>query len=104
MPKARGPDVVFAELYALISAARIQVKQTCAILGISREAWRGYVNQNAGNTDGPAWRMGPAVRARAEKMSGAVRFYIDKGVLPSLDAKIQAAALEKIRARVQGEA
>jgi hypothetical protein len=95
-PKPRNPDLTFAELYALTAAGKVLQKQTCEILGISREAWRGYVQGK--------WRMGAETRERAEKMIAALKFYIEQGTLPALDPKVTVRALEKIRARVEGRA
>jgi len=95
-PPARKPDLTFAELYALTKAAGVQVKQTCAILGISREAWRGYVQGK--------WRMGETTRERGEKMIAALKFYLERGTMPALDPRVTERALEKIRARVEGRA
>ena len=103
MALKRGPEVTFAELFALISAARIQVKETCEILGVSREAWRGYVRSSRGEQS-TAWRMGECTRGRAETMIQGVRFYIESGVLPAFEEKRRLEALRKIRARVEGKA
>lgn len=92
MPKNRNPDVTFAELFAVISAARISITDTCGILGASRETWRGWKSK--------AWGMGPQNKARAEAMIAGVRFYIDNGTLPAHEPKVHAEALEKIRKRV----
>lgn len=92
MPRKKNPDVTFAELFAVISAARISITDTCEILGASRETWRGWRSQS--------WGMGPTNKARAEAMIGGVRFYIDKGTLPAHDPATHAKALEKIREHV----
>lgn len=89
---AKNPDVTWAELFALISAARIPINATCEILDVSRETWRGYRTNE--------WRMGPATRRRAEAMIAGVRYYIDKAVLPTPDPGKLKEALGKIRARV----
>jgi hypothetical protein len=92
MPRKKNPDVTFSELFAVISAARIQITETCEILGASRETWRGWRSQ--------AWGMGPQNKARAEAMIAGVRFYIDRGVLPAHDRATHDEAIKKIRARV----
>jgi hypothetical protein len=92
MPRKKNPDVTFAELFAVISAARISITETCGILGASRETWRGWRSQS--------WGMGPTNKARAECMIGGVRYYIEKGVLPAHDRATHDEAVKKIRARV----
>lgn len=91
MPK-KNPDVTFAELFAVISAARISITETCEILGASRETWRGWRSQ--------AWGMGPKNKPRAEAVIEGVRFYIDNGTLPAHDKKTHYEAVKKIAARV----
>ena len=61
----KNPDVTFAELFALVSAARISVTDTCQIVNVSRETW--------GNWRKRQWGMGPTAKARAEAIREAVR-------------------------------
>jgi hypothetical protein len=91
MPR-KNPDLTFAELFAVISAARISITETCGILGSSRETWRGWRSQ--------AWGMGPVNKARAEAMIAGVRFYLERGVLPAHERATHDEAVKKIRARV----
>lgn len=95
MANNRPAGVVFAELFALISAARISITETCTIIDVSREAWRGYANGD--------WAMRERVKKRAEVMVESVQYYIDRAVLPTTDASRLKAALEKISRKVTDE-
>ena len=88
----KASDVTFAELFALISAARISITDTCSILDVSREAWRLW---RAGT-----WGMGPAKRTRAAAMIHGVRYYVEQGVFPAHDQDMHAKAVEKVREHV----
>lgn len=85
-------DATFAELFALTSTARISVTDACAILDVSREAWRAW---RLGS-----WGMRAATRARAEAMIHGVRYYVEQGVFPAHDRATHAQAVAKIRAHV----
>ncbi|MFA5916262.1 MAG: hypothetical protein WC830_22160 [Burkholderiales bacterium] len=88
----KGTDATFAGLFALTSAARISVTDTCSILDVSREAWRAW---RLGS-----WGMRSVTRARAEAMIHGVRYYIEQGVFPAHDRATHAQAVAKIRAHV----
>lgn len=86
-------DPTFVELFALISTARITITETCSILGVSREAWRGWRARE--------WGMSDETRARAAEMIHGVRFYVDQGVLPAHAPDVHSKAIAKVRERVE---